>query len=213
LVESDENGCKTVNSVVVRAIRNQKRKECMTGMQLIVPLLEEDETSQPGDMARNEGPNETNGGEDFGDADAHHGRHLPHGLRESFEAMKSIWRQVSRQNEEESVALEDLRHKERQQAIETALAIESEVAKWQNSIAELEAMLASVDNEEDNDDNYSEQEDEESFAEEVPPVPGVRFPLLPPVVVPEDDLDETTLSRSGSQTDLSDSPEMERISG
>ena len=180
----------------------------MTGMQLIVPLLEEDDTSQPGDMARNEGPKETNGGEDFGDTDAHHGRNLPHGLRESFEAMKSLWRQVGRHNEEESATLEELKHKERQQAIETALAIESEVAKWQNSIAELEAMLA----EEDTDDNYSEQDDEESFPEEVPPVPGVRFPSLPPVVVPEEDLDET-LSRSGSQTDLSDSPEMERISG
>jgi len=185
----------------------------MTGMQLIVPLLEDDDTSQTGDMARNEGPKETNGGEDFGDTDAHHGQSLPHGLRESFEAMKSLWRQVGRQNEEESGALEELKRKERQQAVETALAIEAEVAKWQNSIAELEAMLAGVDNEEDSDDNYSEQEDEESFPEEVPPVPGVRFPSLPPVVVPEDDLDETTLSRSGSQTDLSDSPEMERISG
>ena len=182
-------------------------------MHLIVPLLEEDDTSQPGDMAKNEGSMETNGGEDFGATDAHHGRNLPHGLRESFEAMKSIWRQVSRQNEEESAVLEELKHKERQQAIETALAIESEVAKWQNSIAELEAMLAGVENEEDNDENNSEQEDEESFPEEVPPIPGVRFPSLPPVVVPEDDLDETTLSRSGSQTDLSDSFERERISG
>jgi len=126
--------------------------------------------------------------------------------------MKSLLRQVDRNNEEETASNEELKRKGREQAIETALAIESEVTKWQNGIAELEAMLAAAESEDENED-YSEHEEEGSAPGDDRPIPVVRFPSLPPVVVPdEDDKDEVTLARSGSQTDLSDTPEVDRIS-
>ncbi len=186
----------------------------MTGMQLIIPLLEEDDNPQHGDMSRSDGPRRTTNDQGFGEDSSHRDRVLPQDLRESFQAMKSLWRQVDRKKEEESAATDELRRKEREQAVATALAIEAEVAKWQNSIAELEAMLSAPENEDDNEENYGEQEEEGSFGDDDRPMPLFRFPSLPPIIVPEEeDHDETSITRSGSQTDFSDSPGLERISG
>lgn len=183
----------------------------MTGMQLIIPILDEEDTSQLGDMTRNEAHSGTAQNEINGEHNSHHDRVLPQELRESFEAMKSLWRQSSRNSEEEVSSTEERKRKEREQAIETALAIESEVLKWQNGIAELEAMLAAAENMEGSEDDYSEYEEDGSAQDEDRPMPVVRFPLLPPVVVPDED--DLTLQRSGSQTDLSDAADMETISG
>ena len=173
----------------------------MTGIQLIIPLLEgEDSSPHLGDMTNednltgteeNENSNNNNG--------SHHGGGgegvLTHELRESFEAMKAIWRQAGRDNED-SAANEELKRKMREHAIETALAVDSEVTKWQNGVAELEAMLSAAADEDGSEGDYnSEDVDEEDMRQGhhgVRPLPAVRFPSLPPVVVPDDeDIDET----------------------
>jgi len=199
----------------------------MTGMQLIIPQVEEDGSPQEQDMGRNEAPRDiedhghTHSGSDesVSSTQSQEGV-LSQELRESFESMKAVWRQAGRYNDEESAASEELKRKERDQAVETALAIESEVCKWQNGIAELEAMLAAE--EEASEEDLSEQEEDSTGEENVAvnargyPLAPVRFPSLPPVVVPDDDDDEDEDDASSdlntAQTDLVDSSGFERIS-
>eukprot|EP00429_Kryptoperidinium_foliaceum_P008956 CAMPEP_0176013350 /NCGR_PEP_ID=MMETSP0120_2-20121206/6262_1 /TAXON_ID=160619 /ORGANISM="Kryptoperidinium foliaceum, Strain CCMP 1326" /LENGTH=176 /DNA_ID=CAMNT_0017346257 /DNA_START=692 /DNA_END=1222 /DNA_ORIENTATION=- len=170
-------------------------------MQIIIPPLEDEdnETPKPGDMARNSGSADQRAGsydEEQGNLNGSQSL-MSDELRESFEAMKSVWRQAGRGDIEDSASTAELRRKEREQAVETALAIDAEVAKWRNGIAELEAMLAATEHEEDGEDYVSEREDAESWEEQGGgaagprpgrvPIPAVRFPPLPPVVVPDED--------------------------
>jgi len=165
----------------------------MTGMQLIIPPLEED-GSPHGDMAKNDSLTET---EENTNTNLQNGEGvLSQELRESFEAMKAVWRQAGRDRGEDPAVTEELKRKEREQAIETALAVDSEVAKWQSGIAELEAMLASAEEEED-EGEFSEEGEEDTSVDSNHhgrPLPAVRFPSLHPVVVPDDDEHEDDTS-------------------
>ena len=142
----------------------------MTDMQLIVPPVEENENqgNEPGDAMGNGG----NGKSDV----------LPDELKEHFEAMKSVWRQARRSSGDEN-EVEELRRKERAVAVKTAIAVDTEISRWQAGIAELEALLAA----EDASDEVDESDDEEEELVEEGQIRGVvRFPSLPPVIPPED---------------------------
>lgn len=185
----------------------------MTRMQLIIPLLDEEGSPHHGDMAKNNHGEQESNNNNNNTRSSHRGGSdgvLSQDLRESFEAMKAVWRQAGRDSGEDLAATEELKRKEREQAIETALAVDSEVTKWQNGIAELEALLAAADEEDGSVGDYSEEGEEDAASHEnhheVYPrgraLPAVRFPSLPPVVVPDDDdQDDTTPSASSGGAD------------
>jgi hypothetical protein len=137
----------------------------MTDMQLIVPRLED---NQDQGVESDYGPNGKDEDEDT--------TVLSNELRDEFETMKTAWRRARRSSGDNA---EELRRKEQDAALDTAVAIESE-----NGIAELEAMLA-------------EEDDGEDYDEEVQARPQefVRFPSLPPVIpADEEDVDQNTES-------------------
>jgi hypothetical protein len=142
----------------------------MTDMQLIVPRLED---NQDQGVESDYGPNGKDKDEDT--------TVLSNELRDEFETMKTAWRRARRSSGDNA---EELRRKEQDAALDTAVAIESEMKMWQNGIAELEAMLA-------------EEDDGEDYDEEVQARPQefVRFPSLPPVIpADEEDVDQNTES-------------------
>merc|ERR1719343_1304299 len=127
--------------------------------------------------------------------------------------MKSVWRQARRGTEDERISSstddtvtqqqraqvrKDLKRKERETAIETAIQVHNEIEKWQNGIADLEALLAAEE----------EQESDEDDGENGPPGireisfvrrhhnverddhPQIRFSYLPPAVPTEDETEE-----------------------
>jgi len=147
-------------------------------------------------------------------------------LRDQFETMKSVWRQARRgdgdgsssssnsNNSEDTETKErrrarvrkDLKRKERETALDTAIKVDDEINQWRNGIADLEALLAAEDSELD--------EDDELVAGQQHGPPGVReiafvvrnnhnnnmnnnnnrlqqhhhppaFPFLPPMIPPE----------------------------
>lgn len=158
----------------------------MTGIHL-VPLTDQEGYLVQGDMTSGEASAGSSEQDEayFNSADV-----LSDELRRNFEAVKEARRQVDREKGAEPALLEGLRRKERQQAIETALAVESEVAKWQSGIAELEAMLAATEQEEDRsrfDAEGGQQGLNLDDGFQARPVADIRFPSLPPVVVPDDD--------------------------
>jgi len=164
----------------------------MRGMQLIIPPIEEDDISPPQDGDSMERLGRSSYSE-RGDSDNQ--GVISDELRQNFEAMKEVWREADRESEADAAMLEELRHKERSQAIETALAVESEIAKWQVGIAELEALLAAGTDEDDAEVAMSYPEEERGSNEDQvvgdrqpqPPFAAIRFPTLPPVIVPDDD--------------------------
>ena len=99
-------------------------------------------------------------------------------LRDNFEAMKSVWRQARRADTDET---EDLRRKEREIAVETALALDAEISRWQTGIAELEALLATEESAGEDDTESDQQPPRER------PRNVIQFPSLLPVIAPEDD--------------------------
>jgi len=134
-------------------------------------------------------------------------------LREQFETMKSIWRQARRDQEDERSSSstddtetrhrrlsvrKDLKRKEREAALETAIKVQNEIETWQNGIADLEALLA----------NEEEEESEEEEGENGPPgireiafvrrnrdvqrenYPQIQFPYLPAAIPTEDETEE-----------------------
>ena len=169
----------------------------MTDMQLIVPPLEEQ--SEQG-AVKGEGTAQNRSG-DGNDGQGNNDVLSPE-LREHFEAMKALWRQSRRSSSDGDEDLEELRHKSREKALETALAVESETLRLQNGIAELEALLAqqergqvdenAQDGQPGNDDNASERDDA-IVARDV-----ILFPFLPPVVAPEEE--ESSISSGDGMT-------------
>lgn len=104
---------------------------------------------------------------------------------------------------------QDLKRKAREMAVQTALAVAEEIARWQNGIADLEALLAAEEQEGrgEEDDDVVDEELEEDAAQvnalgvrevvvvhhqqqnhprRLPLPEELRFPVLPPVV-PTDD--------------------------
>lgn len=143
---------------------------CMTDMQLIAPVREDDVSL--GDHSKN-----GNGRTSV----------LSKHLKDQFEAMKSLQRTMKRSTRNEE---EELKRKERGVALKTAVAIESEITMWQNGIAELEAIIAREDGEEEVEDI----EDESHFR----PIQVIRFPTLPPVIPAE----EEEIGSDGSNNSL-----------
>lgn len=152
---------------------------------------------------------------------------LSHELRDQFETMKSIWRQARRDNGDEGssssndssetrerrvMVREDLKRKERETAVETAIKVQNEIETWENGIADLEALLAAE--EEESGELVEEQEGENGL-------PGIReiefvrhdnnaprrphqiqFPFLPHAIPTEDETeaeeDLVTMSTASS---------------
>lgn len=187
----------------------------MTGMQLVAPPGEESETS--GDAAiQHQLEGDAGSPADLAAASfeetyerSDNSNVLSQELRDNFESAKSLWRQLGRYNNdnhdhwgvEPGSHERDLRRKQREKAVETAQAVDAEITKWQNGIAELEAMLAQAENQQDSGDLAVEGIEHEEMGGMVQG-PGdaqiVRFPSLPPVVPLDED---EILSRSGSDTD------------
>jgi hypothetical protein len=150
----------------------------MTGMQFIVPPLDDESkqnASSDGETSQSESNN------------ANNRTVLPDELRENFEAMQYVWRQSLRASGEEA---KELSRKEREKAVETAIAVDAEINRWQNGIAELEALLSAQEGRQDySDDDGDDEEDAESNHGGHLPQPqrnAIVFPLLPPVIPPED---------------------------
>lgn len=138
---------------------------------------------------------------------------LSTGLREQFETMKSIWRQARRGKEDEGSSSstddietrhrrvrvrEDLKRKERETAVETAIKVQNEIETWQNGIADLEALLAAEEEQESDEEegvNGPPGIREISFVRRNHNVqrenhPQIRFPYLPPAIPTEDETEE-----------------------
>ena len=138
-------------------------------------------------------------------------------LRDQFESMKSIWRQARRGHDDEGSCSsnensevrerkirirEDLKRKEREVAVETALKIENEITSWQNGIADLEALLAAEEEQAANENGVPEEDGDDGppgireiafirrFNNVPRPIPPqIRFPSLPPAIPTEDETD------------------------
>lgn len=136
-------------------------------------------------------------------------------LRDQFESMKSIWRQARRDHGDEGScssndnnearerklqAREELKRKEREVAVETAIKIHKEITSWQNGIADLEALLAAEEEQASNDDDVPDEEGDNgplgireiafirrsnNVPRRIPP--QIRFPSLPPAIPTEDE--------------------------
>lgn len=144
-------------------------------------------------------------------------------LRHQFEAMKTVWRQAKRAESQESLheghnsqdcnekhseedpaaaaaeAGSDLKRKAARMAVETALAVDQEISRWQNGIADLEALLA-AEEAAAAEDKYESESDEEEKEEAsrrrdgrrrrpVQEIDVPRFPILARVI-PVDDEDD-----------------------
>ena len=175
----------------------------MTDMQLLVPPLDDDSSSSSSSSSNSnhldgDAPVGLEEEEDGGTSHHDHANKssrnkdsniLSDELKENFEAMKSLWRQ-SRRATASSDDEEELRHRAREKAVETAVAVDSEILRWQNSISELESLLA--EQEDRNEDEGVEADD--VLGDEMGGQPWqarrqnmVAFPSLPPVIPPEDE--------------------------
>jgi hypothetical protein len=191
----------------------------MTDMQLLLPPLEDG--SNEGASRSGDGRSSPSGSSDGTDGHigANDSRSLltPH-LRESFETMKSIWRHSRRPNStgNESFDGDDadsLKRKQRELAVETALAVNSEITRLQSGIAELEALLNVPqhhdydDDDEDDDDGVDEDSFsvENSDADDEPqdyhPDVNPDVPIVLPLVIPvEDDNDDISTDRESDES-------------
>lgn len=142
------------------------------------------------------------------DGNPNHGKRsiLPSELKERFEAIRTIGRQrgrasnydtgkqqdidnvdATKEGPDGNPSLEDLKRKERVTATELSVAIYSEISKWKNGIAELEAVLAAMDEEDEDEQRGAQVED---VMDRAPPPRVIRFPALPPLVPPEEEEEE-----------------------
>lgn len=183
----------------------------MTEMQLLLPPLE-DGSSECASRS-GEGMSTPNGSSDGHVHDS--SRLLTPQLRESFETMKSIWRHSRRPNSADNESLEgddadSLKRKQRELAVETALAVNSEITRLQSGIAELEALLnvpRHHDYDEEDDDGVDEDSvsGENSDADDDPhdyhPVDNRALPVMLPLVIPiEDDNDDVSTVRESDDS-------------
>lgn len=195
-------------------------------MQLVIPIEDASSGSSISNHCLGDSPGRSNV-ENHPTSAALQGNRINHGilsaeLRDQFESMKSIWRQARRGHNEQGSSSsndssqtkekrirsrEDLKRKEREVAVETAIKVQNEIATWQNGIADLEALLAA---EEEYDINEEAVEWEgvpqggdngpigireiefvrgiNNEPRQLPP--QVRFPFLPRAIPTEDEIDE-----------------------
>jgi len=95
-----------------------------------------------------------------------HNSILSDDLRDQFETMKSLWRQAHRENDDDdgsssntTMIRKDLKRKERDTAVETAIKIDNEINQWRGGIADLEALLAAKEESEYSVIENNEDED------------------------------------------------------
>ena len=190
-------------------------------MQLVIPIEDTSSGSSISNHCRRE-QNEQSDVENHPASPAMEGDRCDDGilsseLRDQFESMKSIWRQARRDHDDEGScssndnnearerklqAREDLKRKEREVAVETAIKIQNEITSWQNGIADLEALLAAEEEQASNDDDVPDEEGnngppgirEIAFIRRSNNVPRrippqIRFPPLPPAIPTEDETD------------------------
>jgi hypothetical protein len=189
----------------------------MADMQLLLPPLEDG--SNDGASRSGDGRSTPNGSSD-GHLGASDSRSLlTPKLRESFETMKSIWRHSRRPNStgNESFDGDDadsFKRKQRELAVETALAVNSEITRLQSGIAELEALLNvpqhhDYDDDDDEDDDDGVDEDslsvENSDAGDEPqdyhPIDNPAVPVVLPLVIPiDDDNDDVSADRERDES-------------
>ena len=134
-------------------------------------------------------------------------------LRDQFETMKSIWRRARRGQEDEGSSSsmedtetrhrrvrvrEDLKRKEREIAVETAIKVQNEIETWQNGIADLEALLAAEEEEESDEEGQNGPPGireiafvRRNYDGERENHPQIRFPFLPPAIPTEDETEES----------------------
>ncbi|KAL3915705.1 MAG: hypothetical protein SGARI_008129, partial [Bacillariaceae sp.] len=138
-------------------------------------------------------------------------------------AMKSVWRQARRPSADDlgeqadasqaqDEGEEELRRKQREMAVETALAVDTEISRWKNGIAELDAMSAEEASD-DSDGDFDDHEGEEQIhnerqhvnanidgnrqppqnllQQEPLPPPVIRFPNLPSEVLDDEEYDSS----------------------
>lgn len=141
-------------------------------------------------------------------------------LRDQFETMQSVWRQARRDGEDVDSSSSnnsnrervgnmrsELKRKERETAVETAIKVDREIAFWQEGIADLEALLAAEDEQVTNEEGASAANNQHAVEENGPP--GIReisfvrrnhlqapvrpaqiqFPFLPPAIPTEEESD------------------------
>jgi len=127
-------------------------------------------------------------------------------LRDQFETMKCVWRQARRGSEDfDSSSSNDssitkkrrgnvraeLKRKEREMAVETAIKVEREIALWEEGIADLEALLAVEDDRESDEETTADGDEQEGVEESGPAgiieIAFVRHnyahPRVPPVQI------------------------------
>jgi len=107
---------------------------------------------------------------------------LSNELQDRFKSMRSLLRGVQVDGEQSNN--EEVKRKQRQMAMETALLVESEVSRLESGIAELENLLLQQGQQQHNQQflRGDEVEQEEDDAEAV-----LVFPSLPSIVAEEDD--------------------------
>lgn len=208
----------------------------MTGIQLIVPLEDDTDNSTGSSHRMNQGTDAVaaavSGARSTDDVKETNvdgkksSNVLSDDLREQFETMKAVWRQSKRANiggeegaqDGRMASQEELKRKERETAVETALAVDEEISRWKTGIAELEAMLAAEEDSCSLDSGTYSDDDEVTEAAnghqgrvqgqqvagvvpmrrhlrhrilpQQPPHPRLGFPSLAPIVPDEDDDDE-----------------------
>ena len=158
----------------------------MTDMQLLLPPLEGNSDEDASSDVEGEGPRTQDVAKDANGSRSV----LPPELRDRFEVMKSMWRRSQRQNVEgndDETNSRDLKRKQRELAVETALAVDDEVSRLRGGIAELEALL-------NVHEAYGEEEDDEGGFQDA----AVDNVVLPSIVPVEDDND---LCRSAGNRD------------
>lgn len=202
-------------------------------MQLVIPIEDASSGNSISNHCVGDNPGKSNG-ENRPASIAEQGNRVNDGilsaeLRDQFESMKSIWRQARRghneqgsssstdssQTKERRIRLrEDLKRKEREVAVETAIKVQNEIATWQNGIADLEALLAAEEEQELNEEAVGWEgvpqgvENGPFGIREIEFVrgafnndqrqlpPQVLFPFLPRAIPTEDDEDENLVTRS-----------------
>jgi hypothetical protein len=112
---------------------------------------------------------------------------LSNELQDRFKSMRSLLRGF--QAEEEENISEEMKRKQRQMAMETALLVESEVSRLESGIAELENLLCRQQrHQQQGQDQHNQQFFQEGEAEQEGE--GVLvFPSLPSIVADEEDIE------------------------
>ena len=140
---------------------------------------------------------------------------LPHDIQDRFSKVRSLLREKALTGNADVEEAEELKRKQHAAALEAAHAVQLEVTRLQDGIAELEAMYALACQRQspgdDDEESYLSDEDDDGFGG-LPEVVG-DLPVEPSMVraVVELDYDRETSLTSGSNGDDCDRPVTKRV--